>query len=74
MCLTNAVLVGVALMSKFSKPQGSLTCPQFLHAAVYCVMATVQLAVLLFKQQVYMRHRFKVRLTVGLDEKEVGMI
>jgi hypothetical protein len=62
MCLTNAVLVAVALVSKFSKHKDSLiTCPQFLHAALYDIMAAVQLAVLLLNQQLYMSHRFKVR-------------
>ena len=61
MCLTNAVLVAMGLVSKFSKYKGTLTSPQFLHAAVYGIMAAVQLAVLLLQRQVYLRYRFKVR-------------
>jgi hypothetical protein len=61
LCLTNAVLVALGLVSKFSQYEWTLTSPQFLHPAVYGVLAAVQLAVLLTNRQVYLRHRFKVR-------------
>lgn len=64
--LVNAVCISAALVRGFAE---GMSLSQLAHAAVYGLLAAMQLAVLAWKPDIYQRHRFKARHSVSLPEQ-----